>query len=72
VKLRSDELEEMIDTQRDNDVLVQASRNGQGPELKKHVIAETLASDPQLAVGLLVIKSKLIQARATTVAKKTG
>jgi len=65
VKLRSDELKEMIDMQRDNDVLVQAGRNGVSPELKKHTIEESLASDPQLAVGLLVVKSKLIQARAS-------
>ena len=65
IKLRSDELKEMIDMQRDNDVLVQAGRNGASPELKKHTIEESLASDPQLAVGLLVVKSKLIEARAT-------
>ena len=29
--------------------------------VKKHSIEETLAADRQLAVGLLVIKSKLIQ-----------
>ncbi|MCK4294928.1 MAG: S41 family peptidase [Planctomycetes bacterium] len=70
VKLRSDELKEMIDTQRDNDVLVQAGRNGVGPELKKHTIKETLAADPQLAVGFLVVKSKLIQARASAAAEQ--
>lgn len=64
VKLRSDETKEMLDMQRDNDVLVQAGRNGAGPELKKHTIEETLNSDPQLAVALLVARSKLIQARA--------
>jgi carboxyl-terminal processing protease len=65
VKLRSDEIKGMIDMQRDNDVLVQAGRNGASPELKKHTVEETLTSDPQLAVGLLVVKSKLIQARAS-------
>ncbi len=70
VKLRSDELKEMIDTQRDNDVLVQAGRNGVGPELKKHTIKESLAADPQLAVGFLVVKSKLIQARASAAAEQ--
>jgi len=70
VKLRSDELKEMIDTQRDNDVLVQAGRNGTGPELNKHTIKETLTADPQLAVGFLVVKSKLIQARASAAAEQ--
>jgi len=64
VKLRSDETKEMIDMQRDNDVLVQAGRNGASPELKKHSIEETLKSDPQLAVALLVAKSKLVQVQA--------
>jgi carboxyl-terminal processing protease len=63
VKLRSDELKEMIDVQRNNDVLVQRERdNANG--VKKHTVEETLAADPQLAVGLLAIKSKMIQAEA--------
>jgi carboxyl-terminal processing protease len=64
VELRSDELREMADVQKDNDVLVQAGRNGNGAKLKKHTIEETLASDPQLAVGLLVAKSKLVHVQA--------
>lgn len=65
VKLRSDELRKMIDVQRENDVLVQAVRSENGPELNKHTIEDTLASDPELAVGFLVVKSKLIQERAS-------
>ena len=61
VELRSDELKKMIEIQRDNDVLVKANHNGTNGDFKKHTIEETLASDPQLAVGLLVIQSKLIQ-----------
>jgi len=64
IKLRSDEIRKMIDTQRDNDVLVQAGRNGASPELKKHAMKESLAADPQLATGLLVVRSKMIQAQA--------
>ncbi|MHC4322811.1 MAG: S41 family peptidase [Planctomycetota bacterium] len=60
VKLRSDELKKMIEVQRDNDVLVKDNHNG-SKEYKKHTIEETLAVDPQLAVGLLIIQSKLIQ-----------
>jgi len=61
VDLRSDELKKMLEIQRDNDVLVKANHNGPNGDFKKHTIEETLASDPQLAVGLLVIQSKLIQ-----------
>ena len=60
VDLRSDELKKMIEVQRDNDVLVKANHNGAN-EYKKSTIEETLAADPQLAVGLLIIQSKLIQ-----------
>jgi hypothetical protein len=60
VKMRNDEVRKMSEVQRDNNVLVQAGRDN-SKELKKHTVEETLASDPQLAVGVLVIKSKLIQ-----------
>ena len=61
VELRSDELKKMIEVQRDNDVLVKANHNGTKGDSKKHTIEETLAADPQLAVGLLIIQGKLIQ-----------
>lgn len=61
VDLRSDELKKMVEVQRDNDVLVKANHNGTNGEFKKHTIEETLAADPQLAVGLLIIQGKLIQ-----------
>jgi len=61
VELRSDELKKMIEVQRDNDVLVKANHDGANDDFKKRTIEETLAADPQLAVGLLIIQSKLIQ-----------
>jgi carboxyl-terminal processing protease len=63
VELRTDELKNMIDVQRDNDVLVKADHDNAGGMLKKHTIEETLASDPQLAVAVLIVKSKLIEAQ---------
>jgi len=64
IELTSDELKEMIDVQRDNDVLVQANHDNTNGELKKHTVEETLAADAQLAVAALVVRSKLIQADA--------
>ncbi len=64
VKLRNDEIRKMGQIQRENSVLVQAGRDKSSAALKKHTIEETLAADPQLAVGVLVIKSKLIQAES--------
>ncbi len=64
VVLRSDELKKMLEVQRDNDVLVREDHDTTDGDIKKYSIEETLASDPQLAVGLLVIKSKMIEAEA--------
>ena len=61
VKLRSDELKEMIDVQRDNSVLVKADHDRDGAPLKRHTVAETLAADPQLAVGVLIVRTKMIE-----------
>jgi len=60
----------MIEVQRDNDVLVKTGTNSSKQGLKKHTIKETLAADPQLAVGVLVIKSKLVEAKAQASAAK--
>jgi carboxyl-terminal processing protease len=69
VDLRSEELKKMIDVQRDNDVLVRADHEDINGAVKKHTLKETLESDRQLAVGLLVVKSKLVQAEALALAK---
>lgn len=62
VILNAEELKNMMDVQRDNDVLVKAAHNNGATPLKKHTLEETLASDPQLEVGILVIKTKLMDA----------
>ena len=62
VELRSDEIKKLAEVQRHNDVLVKAEHEDENENFKKHTIDETLAADPQLAVGLLAIRSKLIQA----------
>ena len=59
----------MLEAQRDNDGLVQANHDSANDELKKRTVEETLAADPQLAVGLLVIKSKLVQAETLAQAR---
>jgi carboxyl-terminal processing protease len=62
VELRSDEIKRLAEVQRANDVLVKADHEEANEKFKKHTIEETLAADPQLAVGLLAVRSKLIQA----------
>jgi carboxyl-terminal processing protease len=64
VKLTSEELREMLDVQRDNDILVQAGREEHSASYTKRTIEQALEADPQLAVGLLVMETKLIEANA--------
>lgn len=69
IELTSDELKKMLDIQRENDVLVQASRDPNSTSLNRHSTQETVAGDPQLAVGMLIIKTKLIEAQVLGLAK---
>jgi len=69
VELSSDEIKKMIDAQRANDVLVKADHDDVNDVVKKHTLEETLAVDQQLAVGLLVVRSKLVQAEVLTKAR---
>jgi carboxyl-terminal processing protease len=55
----SDEVRKMLEVRRANEMLVQAGHKASETE-KKYTIEETLESDPQLATGLLVVKTKLI------------
>ncbi len=59
VKMRSNEIKEMIDIQRHNDVLARTDHEANGGAMKRHAIMETLRADPQLSIGLLVVQSKL-------------
>jgi carboxyl-terminal processing protease len=69
VELNSDELKKMIEAQRDNDVLVQADHDSNN-KTRKHTAEETLAADPQLAIGLLVVRSKLIESEVPALAQR--
>jgi carboxyl-terminal processing protease len=61
VRINTAELKEMIEMQRDNDVLVQADHDPNDTTTKHSTLAQTLDSDPQLAIALLVVQSKLIE-----------
>jgi len=61
VTLRMDEIRAMVDAQRANDILAQADRGTSKEPLKRRSIQQFLAADPQLAVALLVVKTKLVQ-----------
>ena len=61
VKLTPDESKNLYDVQRGNDVLAKADHDIESKPLKKYTIKETLEADPQLAVGLLAARAKLIE-----------
>ncbi len=72
IDLRSDELRTMLKVQRENDVLVQADHDPNSASVSKHTAEETLKADPQLAIGVLIIKSKLIESEALVSEVKRG
>jgi carboxyl-terminal processing protease len=61
VDLTSDEVRQMLETQRSNDVLAQTHHEGGKGAVTRCTIEQTLRADPQLAVGLLVAKTKLVE-----------
>lgn len=69
VKVLSNELKDMIDLQRDNDVLSQNDKPESDSGLVRHTVDETIFKDPQLATGLIVIRSKLLEQGADLVLK---
>jgi hypothetical protein len=62
VKLRSDELQKLTDVQKANELLLKANHNNNNvfSKKKQYSSQETIDADPQLAIGLLVLKSKMI------------
>jgi len=67
VELRSDELRRLTDVQKANELLVKADHNNNNAfsRPKQYSSQETIDADPQLAVGLLVLKSKMIRSGCT-------
>ena len=62
VKLRTNEQRKANEVHGTNEVLAKTGRNGVSKSLKRYSLAETLDADAQLAIGLLVLKAKMIQA----------
>lgn len=62
VALRSNELQNIADVQKANELLIKADHNNAFSKINRYSNQETIDADPQLAIGLLVLKSKMIQA----------
>jgi len=61
VKLRIEEQRKMNEVHGANEILARTDRNGVSKSVKRYTLAETLDADPQLAIGLLTLKAKMIQ-----------
>jgi len=60
IEMLSNEIKDMIDIQRGNDVLTRTDHDANGGSSERHTLQETLQADPQLSIGLLVLQSKLV------------
>lgn len=69
VVLHSDELQRIADTQKANECLITKRQENNISGTNRHSSMDTVNSDPQLAVGLLVLKSKIIQSCHTCKSK---
>ncbi len=61
VELQSNELQEIAKVQRLNESVVTTGRDDAVGDVNRYSSQETIDSDPQMAIGLLVLKSKMIQ-----------
>ncbi|AQQ70284.1 Carboxy-terminal processing protease CtpB precursor [Limihaloglobus sulfuriphilus] len=62
IELKGFEFEDYFETQKDNNVLVQAGKDHS--EIKRRSEEETIKSDPQLAAGIVVAKTLLTEKEA--------
>jgi len=61
IRLSNEEIRKWFDVQRSNNVLVTAGHDVEARPVKKYTIKETLEADPQLSVGLLVMRTMLME-----------
>jgi carboxyl-terminal processing protease len=64
VKLQSDELRDMAKMQRANELAVK-DHHSNAPDVQRFSSRETIDADPQLATGILVLRSKMIESGHT-------
>ena len=65
VELTSDEFKQAMDIQRANTTLASTERADDQAPVKRYSNQQTIDADPQLAVGLLVLKSKMLETTRT-------
>ncbi|MBN1456317.1 MAG: S41 family peptidase, partial [Sedimentisphaerales bacterium] len=61
IELRTEEGQKMLKMQGANEILAKADHDKELNPVKRYSLQETIDSDPQISIGLLVLKSKIIQ-----------
>jgi len=62
IELANEEIKKVLDIERDNDVVAAADHNQNNKQkLTRHNLTETLEADSQLAIAVLVAKTKLVE-----------
>lgn len=61
VDLKGNEIKKLYEVQRDNAVLFSKEHNGDPNDVQKHSVRETIDSDPQLGIAVLILKTQLVQ-----------
>jgi len=64
-KIITKEMRDMIEVQRQNDILTKAKHDNNASPVKRHQLAEIIKSDPQLATAILVLEAKITRAGGT-------
>ena len=60
VELTGEEFKKAYEYQKDNDVLVNVTRNHNNGEFKRHTAQEIIESDPQLETAIIVFRSQMV------------
>ncbi len=72
VEMLSNEVRNMLDIQRDNDVLFQNGHGGKDGQAKRHSLEETIQADPQLAAAIMIVRSQLVATSKTLALKASS
>lgn len=71
VEMYSNEMKNMFDIQRDNDILFQDDHEDNGDQATRHSLEDAIAADPQLATSLMVVRSKMLLQGTPLLLEKT-
>lgn len=65
VELTSNEVKDMMDVRRDNDVLVKENHDNGSDPVEKHSVKKILETDPQMSIAKLIVETKIYERKLT-------